>query len=83
MKRATITIPDELQEALEAYRRSQEVPSALTAVAQAALREYLERRGFLPDRAFRPFGVTPAKKGGGAGDVSANHDEHFVGSVEG
>ena len=83
MRRATITIPDELEEALEAYRRSQEVPAALTAVAQAALREYLERRGFLPDGAFRPFGITPAEGGGGAGDVSANHDEYFAGSVEG
>jgi predicted nucleic acid-binding protein len=48
MKRATITLPDELEEALEAYRRSRELSLPLTALTQAALREYLERRGFLP-----------------------------------
>jgi hypothetical protein len=46
MKRATITLPDELEEALEAYRRSQDLPLSLTALTQAALRKYLEKRGF-------------------------------------
>lgn len=47
MRRATITLPDELEEALEAYRRDQEVPPALTAVARVAIREYLAGRGYL------------------------------------
>src|SRR5919202_4972654 len=38
MKRTSITIPDELEKALEDYRRDLEVPSALAAVVQAALR---------------------------------------------
>jgi hypothetical protein len=46
-ERATITLPDELEEALEAYRRSQDLPLSLTALTQAALRKYLEKRGFL------------------------------------
>ena len=46
MKRATITLPDEVEEALEAYRRSQDLPLPLTALTQTALREYLEKRGF-------------------------------------
>jgi hypothetical protein len=77
MKRATITLPDELEDALEAYRRSQEVPLALTAVTQAALREYLERRGFLSP-AGREFVITPAEKGSGSNDASTGHDRYFA-----
>ncbi|CAA9246655.1 MAG: hypothetical protein AVDCRST_MAG93-1559 [uncultured Chloroflexia bacterium] len=44
MRCATVALPDELKDALETYRRSQEVPLALTAMTQAALQEYLERR---------------------------------------
>lgn len=47
MKRATVTIPDELQKAVDSYVRAQEAPPPLTAVVQAALREYLAARGFL------------------------------------
>ena len=78
MRRATITLPDELEEALEAYRRSQEVPLALTAVTQAALQEYLERRGFLSPPAVREFVITPAEKGSGSNDVSAEHDRYVA-----
>jgi hypothetical protein len=78
MKRATITLPDDLEDALEAYRRSQEVPLALTAVTQAALREYLERRGFLSPSAGREFVITPAEKGSGSNDVSVEHDRYFA-----
>jgi hypothetical protein len=78
MKRATITLPDELEEALEAYRRSQDLPLPLTALTQAALREYLTRRGFLASTVGRPFVITPVGKGSGANDVSANHDRYFA-----
>lgn len=47
MKRASMTIPDDLERALEEYRRDAEVPPALAAVMQAALREYLADRGYL------------------------------------
>ena len=82
MKRATITLPDELEEALEAYRRSQDLPLPLTALTQAALREYLTRRGFLASTVGRPFVITPVEKGSGANDVSANHNRHFAEAAE-
>lgn len=47
MKRASMTIPDDLEKALEAYRGDMEVPPGLAAVMQAALREYLRERGYL------------------------------------
>lgn len=78
MKRATITLPDELEGALESYQQSQDVPLPLTAVTQAALREYLERRGFLSSAPARPFRITPAEKGSGAKDVSTEHDRYFA-----
>lgn len=46
MKRATVTIPDELEAALESYRRDAEFPPSLAALVQAALREYLQQRGY-------------------------------------
>lgn len=82
MKRATVTLPDELEKAIETYRHAQDVPPALTSIAQAALREYLERRGFLSDRPFRPFSITQAEEDSGASDVSENHDKYFAESVE-
>ena len=63
---------------MEAYQRSQDVPLPLTAVAQAALREYLERRGFLSPPAGREFAITPAEKGSGSNDVSAEHNRYFA-----
>ena len=46
MKRATVTISDDLEASLNAYMSHQEVTPALTGVVQAALREYLARRGY-------------------------------------
>ena len=77
MRRATITIPNDLEAGLEAYTRQQEVSPALTAVLQAALGEYLARRGFLPGA--RKLRITPAKKGSGAKDVSLHHDRYLAG----
>ncbi len=81
MKRATITIPDELEARLDEYVRRQEVPPALTAVVQAALREFLEKRE-RPDREreVRPFRITPVaeKDDEGERDVSINHDKYFA-----
>jgi hypothetical protein len=47
MRRATVTIPDELEKALDSYARDLEFPPSLAAVMQAALKEYLSRRGYL------------------------------------
>ena len=82
MKRATITIPDELERAIERYRRDLEVPPALAAVVQTALREYLAERGypvevagvlddeddFYPSEGGKPGGLAdaPRPKGGGS-----------------
>ena len=42
MRRATITIPDELEALLERYLARLDAPPSLTTLAQAALRRYLE-----------------------------------------
>jgi metal-responsive CopG/Arc/MetJ family transcriptional regulator len=80
MKRATITIPDDLERALDGYFAQQKAPPSLTTVVQAALREYLleeelRSRGFKP--ATGPLRITPAE-GGEATDVSTEHDRYFV-----
>ena len=46
MRRASITIPDGLESALERYRGDLEAPPSLASVVQAALGEYLEERGY-------------------------------------
>jgi hypothetical protein len=76
MKRATVTLPDDLAEAVDNYARAQNVPPALTAVVQTALREYLRERGFL--RAYRPLKLV-ALGNSGLGDVSVNHDLYLTG----
>lgn len=76
MRRATITLPDDLAKAVDDYVQAQEAPPALTTVAQAALREYLRERGFL--RTYRPLKITP-KGNSGRSDVSQNHDLYLTG----
>jgi metal-responsive CopG/Arc/MetJ family transcriptional regulator len=76
MKRATVTFPDDLAEALDNYVRSQEAAPALTTVVQAALREYLRERGFL--RTYRPLKIS-AVGHSGRSDVSEKHDLYFAG----
>jgi hypothetical protein len=76
MKRATITFPDDLAEAVDQYRKTQEAPPAMTTVVQAALREYLQERGFL--RAYKPLKLKPLGSSGRS-DVSKNHDLYFAG----
>ncbi|MGC1452768.1 MAG: hypothetical protein WA830_22285 [Candidatus Sulfotelmatobacter sp.] len=79
MKRATMTLPDDLAKAVDDYVRAQEAPPALTTVMQAALREYLRDRGFL--RAYRPLKITPVGRSGRS-DVSVNHDLYLTGMKE-
>jgi len=76
MKRATITLPDDLAEAVESYTRAQNIPPALTAVVQTALREYLRERGFL--RTYRPLKLEPLGNSGRS-DISVNHDLYLTG----
>ena len=66
---------------MKEYLRYQEVPLPLTAVAQEALREYLERRGFISAPA-RSFGITPVGRGSGTEDVSVEHDRYLAEAAE-
>jgi hypothetical protein len=77
MKRATVTIPDDLEKAVDSYVRSQEAPRPLTAVVQAALREYLAQWGFLQNPVGR-LRITPASKGSGRQDISESHDRYLA-----
>jgi hypothetical protein len=77
MKRATITLPDDLADAVDNYLEGQDAPPALTTLMQAALRDYLRERGFL--RARRTLKIRPAKRGSGRRDVSQNHDLYLAG----
>lgn len=71
-----MTLPDDLDQAVDNYLQAQEAPPALTTVVQAALREYLRERGFL--RTHRPLKITP-KGNSGRSDVSQNHDLYLTG----
>ena len=46
MRRATITLPDDLEAEVEAYLAEQEAPPSFTALVQAALRRFLGERRF-------------------------------------
>ena len=66
MKRASVTIPDDLEQALQEYQADLEVSPALSAVMQSALREYLEGRGYLhrgsEEPTSKPQGIARGKK---------------------
>jgi hypothetical protein len=73
-----MSLPDDLAEAVDNYRRAQEAPTpTLTTVVQTALQEYLLERGFLQVR--RPLKIRRAKRGSGQCDVSENHDLYLAG----
>jgi Arc/MetJ-type ribon-helix-helix transcriptional regulator len=76
MKHATVTIPDDLERAVDSYVRSQDVPPPLTAVVQAALREYLAQRGFL-QRPVRRLRIAQHPRAAG-GRISVNHMIAFL-----
>lgn len=71
-----MTLPDDLAKAVDSYRKAQETKPALTAVVQAALREYLRERGFL--RTYRPLKLTAVGRSGRT-DVSIEHDAYLAG----
>jgi len=80
MRRATVTIPDDLERELERYLHSRPAPPSLTMLMQAALRSFL-REQRLAERSFAPaaglFRVNPAHRGSGRDDVSERHDDHL------
>ena len=79
MRRATITVSADLEDALAAYIRDQEAAPSLTAVVQTALRNFLSERGYLSPS--RPFRITAAPKPSGKRDVSVNHDKYLAEAV--
>jgi hypothetical protein len=76
MKRATMTLPDDLAEAVDTYLYAQDARPSLTALVQSALREYLHERGFL--KPHRPWSIKPLGNSGRS-DVSENHDLYLTG----
>ena len=72
-----MTLPDDIAKAVEDYLSAQEASPSLTTVVQAALRQYLGERGFLPVR--RTLRITPAGRSGRR-DVSQEHDAHLAGT---
>jgi len=77
MRRATITMYSDLADAVERYRCDQEAPPALTAIVQAALRQFLVQRGYM-DRPSQLLRITPASIGSGRNDVSDEHDRYLA-----
>ena len=81
MKRATITIPDELERDLERFMAAQATPPTLAALVQSALRRYLAEeqfrlRDYRPPRG--PLRISPAKRGSGLSDVAESHDRYLA-----
>lgn len=81
MRRVTITIPDDLETELISYMGALDAPHSLTGLVEVALRRFLEAkrlesRQYRPAR--RPFSITPAEKGSGHHDVSAEHDRYLA-----
>jgi hypothetical protein len=76
MKEATITISDELAEALEAYRHDQGDKASIPAITEAALKSYLQQLGYVP--AAHPLHITSAPVGSGKTDVSIAHDRELA-----
>jgi hypothetical protein len=72
MMRTTIALDDDVAMALDSYRRGLDVPVSVNAVVQAALREFLGIRGYLPPR--RTLRITPAEHGSGFTNTSIDHD---------
>lgn len=77
MRRATITIPDDVEAGLAVYMESQDAPPTLAALVQSALRAYLTERGYLQEP--RTLRLTPSATGSGRSDVSAEHDRELAG----
>jgi hypothetical protein len=81
MRRATITLPNDLESDIDDYLASQEPRPSLTALVQTALRRYLGERRLAareyvpPTRAFEPY---IAEHGSGYDDVSEEHDRHLA-----
>ncbi len=80
MRRATITIPDDLEHELNKFMTTQDTPPSLTNIMQSALRHYLDQRKW-SQRNYRaakqPLVIPAADKGSGKNDISAEHDKYL------
>jgi hypothetical protein len=73
-----ITLPDDLEQALERFVAAQSAPVQPTAVVQAAVREYLAERGYLPSTS--SLRIRPAPRGSDNDDVSVSQDRYLASS---
>ena len=78
VKRTTICLPDPLQEALEDYQRDQKARLPTSTLVLAAVREYLQRRGYGKPTPGSGFHITPAQHGSGTSDTSVDHDRYLA-----
>ena len=85
MRRATITLPDDLASDVDTYLSGQDPAPSLTRLVQTALRRFLDEkrrehafeiRGFRPARS--PLRLTVPHDGSGESDVSVEHDRHLT-----
>ena len=77
MRRATVTIPDDVAPALKAYLADQRPTPPLTAVIHDALASFLAERGYLPGKP-RRLKLTAARRGSGTRTTSIDHDAAFA-----
>ncbi len=79
--RATVTIPEDLEQELKAYLARQDQAPSLASLMQVALRRYLaeqEIRSRQVNQPRRPFKITPAAKGSGLSNISIEHDRYLA-----
>jgi len=76
MRQETIAIPDDLEQAIEEAIQEQPDTPTLSALTQAALREYLEERGYLRPR--KVLRIRQASTPGGDPRASIEHDRHIA-----
>ena len=81
MRRATVTLPADLEDQLESWLATQDPRPSLAGVVQSALRFFLENQK-LHRREYRPpshsLTISAAASGSGAEDVSLDHDRHLA-----
>ncbi len=83
MKSLRITLPEDLETRFEAHLRDRGVSPSV--VVEDALRRYLENDRdavYLDGEAHpapeKPLRFTPAERGSGKGDMSADHDKYLA-----
>jgi hypothetical protein len=82
VKRATVTIPDDLAAAVQGYVQSQKTPPPLTTVIRTALRQYVtgqDSTGSISSRSGAPLQIRTARRGSGLRDVSQEPDRELAG----